>query len=126
VSTSYGLSIELSDVKKVSTEVLDKIREAANHHWSFEDWFGTPAYYAYGEESLGGINEPEDIIAEIATDIREIAGFSFEFMVNITYLEEVPTEPVFVDIDYYGRLEYDKAKEPTIEGNELVLPKEEK
>jgi hypothetical protein len=104
MSRWYGMQVRIAGFPSVA---IDRIKEAAEGEWTFEDWGGdaqTGTLSSYAESQLCGGEDEGEFTERLALAIWQAAGAYCEVTVNATYLEDLPCESYSLDEDDYERL----------------------
>jgi hypothetical protein len=96
------MSVEVSDYRP---EAIDKIKEAAEGEWPFEDWTQAgERLSSYGESSLCSGETEEEFTEQLSVAVWRANGAYCQVVVTATYLENLPSETHSLNEDDYARL----------------------
>jgi hypothetical protein len=101
MSRSYNMLVRVRDV---TPERVDRVKQAANEEWDFDDWHEHENSISSCIDGYLCGGETEDEFVERLTKAIWTANGSFcEVEVNATYLDQMPYETHCLDEDDYDQ-----------------------
>ena len=102
MSRSYQMFVR---IRGFHAEHIDAIKGAAEHQWSFDDWFESDDQLtASADDSLCAGATEEAFAEELAREIWAANQGFCTVDVTATYLEDLPSEDYSFDEDDFQRL----------------------
>lgn len=112
MSRYYQMDVEIT---KCDLSRKEKIIEAANDEWDFEDWYADEYLGASGRSNLCGGESEEEFVVRLSRAVWKANGAYCPVRVTATYLEDLPTEQHLLKEDEYEQAKKAGLLESTVE-----------